>query len=129
MTKWSKCLVGPSYWIRKDSSIFVSHQVGIGENFVNVMDKEGEGFKKRPFSTSEAKMKEGIFTGLDIRKVICNCSWRKTQAKGIRYMEIVYKSSKRIFMQHIRRNHKTLVEDILKYYWIMGYQMSLNYIF
>ena len=63
------------------------------------MDKEGDGYKYLSEFSRDSKIKEGVFIKFDIRNVICDSFFKGSQPKGIRDMEIVCKSNKRICRQ------------------------------
>lgn len=105
-------------------------KLGLMKNFVKAMDKNGEGFLylKSIFSKlSDAKLKEGIFIGPQIRLLMKNqmfdqklndkelCAWTSLKAviKG--------------FLGNYRAdNAELLVNDLLKAYKNMGCRMSLK---
>ena len=100
------------------------------KNFVKAMDREGEGFKyltERFPRLSGAKIKEGIFTGPDIRKVIRDPEFeKKLNQKELAAWKAFVKVVKGFLGNKKEENYKTLVENLLKGYKAMGCRMSLK---
>ena len=93
-------------------------KLGLMKNFVKAMDREGEGFKyltEHFPRLSEAKIKEGDFTGPDIRKVIHDPEFeKKLNQKELAAWEAFVKVVKGFLGNKKEENYKTLLENLLK---------------
>lgn len=76
-------------------------KLGLMKNFVKAMDKTGEGFLhlKSVFpKLSDAKLKEGIFVGPQIRKLMKNGNFNpKLNTKELSSLDIIESCNKRVF--------------------------------
>ena len=75
-------------------------KLGLMKNFVKALDKNGEAFHylKALFpEISDAKLKEGIFVGPQIRKLLNDNIFEKRQPSGIISMEIFFICRQRFF--------------------------------
>lgn len=105
-------------------------KLGLMKNFVKGMDRDGPGFKylSELFpQLSEAKIKEGVFTGPDIRKVIRDPEFEKQLNKEELAAWIAFVKVVKGFLGNNREdNYKSLVLNLLKTYKAMGCRMSLK---
>lgn len=105
-------------------------KLGLMKNFVKGMDREGPGFKYLSESfprLSEAKIKEGVFTGPDIRKVIRDPEFeKKLNQKELAAWKAFVKVVNGFLGNRKEENYKTLVVDLLETYNAMGCRMSLK---
>ena len=103
-------------------------KLGLMKQFVKALNKEGDCFKyiceKFPI-VSEAKLKEGIFNGPDIRKFMSDAAFKSTmdekeKAAWISFSEVVSK-----FLGNNKDpNYRKIVGDMLEAYKELGYNMS-----
>lgn len=105
-------------------------KLGLMKNFVKAMNKEGEGFKYMkdlfPRLTS-AKIKEGIFNGPQIRKIMKDEYFQEklTNIEGNAWK--AFRSVCENFLgNHRADNYKELIDELLKSYKKMGCNMSLK---
>lgn len=105
-------------------------KLGLMKNFVKAMDKEGEGFKYLTLSfpqLSEAKIKEGVFTGPDIRKMIRDPDFEKMLNKKELDAWVSFVKVVKGFLGNKKEdNYKDLVLNLLKTFKAMGCNMSLK---
>ena len=100
------------------------------KQFVKALNKEGDCFKyiceKFPI-VSEAKLKEGIFNGPDIRKLMSDAAFKSTmdekeKAAWISFSEVVSK-----FLGNNKDpNYRKIVGDMLEAYKELGCNMSMK---
>ena len=84
-------------------------------------------FKRTFPQLSEAKTKEDIFTGPDIRKVIHDFAFeRKLCQKELGAWKLFVKVVNEFLSSKKEENYKTLVEELLRSYQLMGCQVSLK---
>ncbi|CAH2989105.1 unnamed protein product [Chilo suppressalis] len=102
-------------------------KLGLKKNFVKAMNKEGDGFLyfKTVFSKlSDAKLKEGIFVGPQIRTLINDPNFDKkltnTELDAWLSLKAVIKGN------HRAENAEQLVNDKIKAYEKLGCRMSLK---
>jgi len=105
-------------------------KLGLIKNFVKALDKNGDAFMylKEKFSRlSEAKLKEGVFDGPQIRQLLKDANFRKKLktkelAAWSAFECVVYQ-----FLGNYRDpNFKILVTNLLQAYRDMGVRMSLK---
>lgn len=105
-------------------------KLGLMKNFVKAMDQNGKGFLylKSVFSNlSDAKLKEGIFVGPQIRKLMKNNEFDKNLTKKELAAWLSLKEVIRgVLSNHKAENAEFLVKDLLKKYQTMGCRMSLK---
>lgn len=99
-------------------------KLGLIKNFVKALDKEGEAFHylKTIFpQISEAKIKEGIFVGPQIRKIMVNTHFKEllspVEAAAWDSFEKVVTS---FLGKHKSPNFELIVNDLIKNYAEMG---------
>lgn len=105
-------------------------KLGLIKNFVKSLNKEGDGFKhlRKIFpKLSDAKLKEGIFVGPQIRKLLNDPEFESK----LRSVELdAWKSFKSVvegFLGNYKsNNYKKLIDDLLKNYEKLGCRMSLK---
>jgi hypothetical protein len=100
------------------------------KNFVKGMDPEGAGFsylgEKFP-SISAAKIKEGVFVGPDIRKLIANPNFDATLSALELDAWVSFKELCSNFLgNHRADNYVKLVDNLLIAYRELGCRMSLK---
>ena len=105
-------------------------KLGLFKNFVKAMDIEGEGFKhiakKVPYK-SEAKLKQGIFVGPEIRKLIKDEELKtKLNAKKLAAWEAFKLVEQNFLGKHKAANCKEIVNKMLNAYQEIGARMSLK---
>lgn len=105
-------------------------KLGLMKNFVKAMDKTGEGFLylRSIFSKlSEAKLKEGIFVGPQIRQLMKDPTFDQKLTAKERDAWISLKGVVKGFLGNQRAaNAELLVQNLLKAYKAMGCRMSLK---
>lgn len=100
------------------------------KNFVKAMDKTGEAFlylsTKFP-RLSEAKIKEGVFVGPQIRKLFKDEHFNNI-LKGDEKLawDSFVQVSKNFLGEHKAENYKDIVENLLQCYYRLGCNMSLK---
>ncbi|KAJ8716001.1 hypothetical protein PYW08_013286 [Mythimna loreyi] len=105
-------------------------KLGLVKNFVKALDKEGPAFQylKTIFpKLSDAKLKEGIFVGPQIRKLMKDTDFEKTlndnELNAWNSLKCIIKQ----FLGNIKsENYEQIVTDLLKNYQKMGCRMSLK---
>lgn len=105
-------------------------KLGLIKNFVKAMDRNGEGFLylKSIFPRlSEAKLKEGIFVGPDIRKIIKDSNFLlklNTEEKNawLSFVDVV----KNFLGNKKSPNYEEMVSKLLEDYKALGCNMSLK---
>lgn len=105
-------------------------KLGIMKAFVKGMDQDGEGFmylKEKFPGLSNEKIKEGVFVGPDIRKLIQDDQFdKKLNNKELKAWK-AFKSVISNFLGNRKSsNYKKLVEDMLKSLNQLGCNMSLK---
>lgn len=105
-------------------------KLGLMKNFVKAMDKEGEGFmylKQKFPHLSDAKIKEGIFVGPQIRHLLKDLTFEAklntTEKKAwIAFREVCAK-----FLGNEKsRDYRKIVQELLTSYKTLGCNMSLK---
>lgn len=100
------------------------------KNFVKAMDKNGAGFQylKEKFpKISDAKIKEGVFVGPQIRQVIKDDIF-KEQLDDLEKpaWESFIKITENFLGNHRSNDYKTIVKELLENYKALGCNMSLK---
>jgi len=100
------------------------------KNFVKGMDKTGRGFeyvKKKLPNVSDAKIKEGIFIGPQIRELMQDKQFDEelngTEINAWLYFERICKD---FLGNHKAANYQDVVQDLLTSYKAMGCNMTLK---
>lgn len=105
-------------------------KLGLMKNFVKAMDKEGRGFQylQEQFpSLTYAKIKEGIFIGPQIRKLMKDKSFEASLSDLEKAAWIDFKNVVTQFLGNYRSpNYEKLIKDMLKSYKNLGCSMSLK---
>lgn len=105
-------------------------KLGLIKNFVKAMDKEGDGFlylKQKFPKLSEAKIKEGIFVGPQIRALFKDLDFkRKLNATESRAWSAFEKVCQQFLGNKRDTNYKGIVKELLSSYKAMGCNMSLK---
>ena len=100
------------------------------KNFVKAVDKSGRAFQylRAKFQRlSEAKLKEGIFIGPQIRNLLDDAVFERTLTPVEKNAWLAFKSVCVNFLGNYRaENYRDLVEDLLRAYKLMGCNMSLK---
>lgn len=105
-------------------------KLGLMKNFVKALDKDGDALKylKQIFpKLSDAKLKEGIFVGPQIRKILKDKKFHQTLSN----VELAaWKSFKTIVSEFLGNRkietYEKLVKELLEHYCKMGCRMSLK---
>ena len=105
-------------------------KLGLMKNFVKAMDRTGRGFQylqdKFP-RISEAKLKEGIFVGPQIRQVIRDENFNNTLNNVELSAWVAFKNVVSQFLGNYKaQNYAELVDDLLTSYKNLGCNMSLK---
>lgn len=100
------------------------------KQYVKSLQKDGDCFKylctKFP-KLSEAKLKEGVFTGPDIRKLLTDPSFVETMNEKEKEAWVSFKDVVRKFLGNTKDpNYKTIVQRMLAAYEAQGCKMSLK---
>ena len=108
-------------------------KLGLMKNFVKAVDKSGRAFQylRAKFQRlSEAKLKEGIFIGPQIRNLLDDAVFERTLTPVEKNAWLAFKSVCVNFLGNYRaENYRDLVEDLLRAYKLMGCNMSLTWTF
>ena len=100
------------------------------KNFVKAMNRDGPGFQylRSQFpQLSDAKIKEGIFVGPQIRKIICDPNFKPVLSKKELAAWKAFKEVVQGFLGNERSPHYVkLVQKLLKSYHTLGCTMSLK---
>lgn len=105
-------------------------KLGSMKQFVKSLQKDGDCFKylctKFP-KLSEAKLKEGVFTGPDIRKLLTDPSFVETINEKEKEAWVSFKDVVLKFLGNTKDpNYKTIVQRMLAAYEAQGCKMSLK---
>jgi hypothetical protein len=105
-------------------------KLGLMKNFVKAMNKHGKHFEylreKFP-KLSDAKLKEGIFIGLQIRGIIDDDVFEHLSPETEKSAWLTFEAVCLNFLGNVKaENYKELVEDVLKAYQTMECNMSLK---
>jgi hypothetical protein len=99
-------------------------------NFIKAMDKSGAGFmclKHKCPRLSDAKIKEGIFVGLQIRELIKYEQYKEELSEVGKAAWQAFKNVTKIFLgNHKAENYHEIVCDLMTAYKCMGRNMSLK---
>lgn len=105
-------------------------KLGLMKNFVKALDKEGDAFQflKLKFpGLSDAKLKEGIFVGPQIREVIKDDAFDKTLDPTEKAAWFAFKDVCANFLGNNKsKNYRTKVNKLLQAYKKLGCSMSLK---
>lgn len=105
-------------------------KLGLMKNFVKGMDKTGAAFKyltTKFARLSEAKLKEGVFIGPQIRKLLRDSGFdRVVCGKEKEAWEAFKLVATRFLGNNKAANYKELVENLIKAYKSLGCNMSLK---
>ena len=105
-------------------------KLGLMKNFVKAMNKEGDGFKylRQVFpQLSDAKLKEGIFIGPQIRKLLDDTNFTDTLTRQELRAWTSFVSVVRGFLGNNKdANYEQLVNELLDAYKSLGARMSLK---
>lgn len=100
------------------------------KNFVKAMDRNGRGFlylKQKFPRISEAKIKEGIFVGPQIRKIMTDELFDNVLNEAELRAWSAFKSVVANFLGNVKAdNYKDIVSELLSAYKGMGCNMSLK---
>ena len=105
-------------------------KLGLMKNFVKSMDKTSRGFEylrnKFP-NVSDAKIKEGIFTGPQIRELMQDKQFDEDLNETVRNAWLSFKRICKDFLgNHKAANYQDVVQDLLTLYKALGCNMSLK---
>ena len=119
LAEWHKILLPPPLF-----------ELGLKKNFVKAMDWTGSAFKclaeKFP-RLSEAKIKEGLFMGPQIRRVFRDYMFSSLLQGDERKVWDAFRLVSANFLGNIRaENYTELIEDVLSLYHKLGCNMSLK---
>lgn len=105
-------------------------KLGLFKNFVKAMDKDGAGFhylKEKFPRVSDAKIKEGIFVGPQIRTLIKDEQFGELLSQVEKSAWNTFKNVVENFLgNHKSPNYREIVGDLLHSYKRMGCNMSLK---
>lgn len=105
-------------------------KLGLMKNFVKAMDKEGEGFaylKKMFPKISDAKLKEGIFVGPQIRQLMRDAHFEATLTPNELRAWVAFKKVCENFLgSHHSEEYEKYVQELLDAYLELGCRMSLK---
>lgn len=105
-------------------------KLGLIKNFVKALDREGNAFKylKDKFPRiSEAKIKEGIFVGPQIRQLFKDANFRQILSDNESRAWNAFESVCNNFLGNNKsENYRELVEELLTAYHILECNMSLK---
>jgi hypothetical protein len=100
------------------------------KNFIKAMDKSGAGFmylKHKCPRLSDAKIKEGIFVGLQIRELIKYEQYEEELSEVGKAAWQAFKNVTKSFLgNHKAENYHEIVNDLMTAYKCMGRNMSLK---
>ena len=100
------------------------------KNFVKVMDKTGRGFEhvRNMFpNVSDAKIKEGIFIGPQMRELMQDKQFDEDLNETERNAWLSFKRICKDFLgNHKAANYQDVVQDLLTSYKAMGCNMTLK---
>lgn len=105
-------------------------KLGLMKQFVKALDKDGKCFQSllKIFpSLSDAKIKEGVFNGPDIRKVMKSTEFENTMTKYEKAAWVDFKNVVKSFLGNKKdENYEAVVEKMLKSFEKLGCNMSLK---
>lgn len=105
-------------------------KLGLMKNFVKAINRDGEGFahlrQKFP-RLSEAKIKEGVFVGPQIRELFKDSAFRNSLGDTERRAWDAFANLSKNFLGNRKaENYKDLVDELLSSYKALGCNMSLK---
>lgn len=105
-------------------------KLGLMKNFVKAMDRHGEGFHylKRKFpKISDAKIKEGIFVGPQIRELMKDSQFEQllNEREAAAWRSFI-KVAKNFLGKKQTTNYYELISELLENYKLLGCNMSLK---
>ena len=105
-------------------------KLGLMKNFVKAMNKDGDGFKylRQVFpQLSDAKLKEGIFIGPQIRKLLDDVNFtEKLTRQELRAWNSFVSIVRGFLGNTMDANYQQLVDELLDSYKSLGARMSLK---
>ena len=105
-------------------------KLGLMKNFVKAMDKEGSGFQylREIFpQLSDVKLKEAIFIGPQIRKLLDDLRFQEQlNEKELAAWKCFVRVVKGFLGNKKDEDYKSLIDELLKTYEILGCRMSLK---
>ncbi|UYV84365.1 hypothetical protein LAZ67_X001944 [Cordylochernes scorpioides] len=105
-------------------------KLGLMKNFVKAMDRNASGFaylKQKCSSISDAKMKEGIFVGPQIRELLQDENFQNSLNKVEAAVWNSFKNVCKNFLGSVKvENYRDIVNDLLLSYKALGCNMSLK---
>lgn len=105
-------------------------KLGLMKQFVKALPKDGETFKyleKKFPGLSEAKLKEGVFVGPDIRKLMKDNQFEKVMKKAEKEAWISFKEVASKFLGNNKDpDYEEIVNKMLKCFKTLGCSMSLK---
>jgi hypothetical protein len=124
-----KCCQSSSYSSGENLSAPFAHKAGPHEGLFG-MDKTSNGFEyvrnKFP-NMSDAKIKEGIFIGPQIREMMQDKQFNEDLNETERNAWLIFKRIYKDFLgNHKAANYQDVVQDLLTLYKAMGCNMSLK---
>ncbi|UYV80326.1 hypothetical protein LAZ67_18002425 [Cordylochernes scorpioides] len=105
-------------------------KLGLMKNFVKAMDRNASGFaylKQKMSSISEAKIKEGIFVGPQIRELQQDENFQNSLIEVEAAAWNSFRNVCKNFLGSVKvENYRDIVNDLLLSYKALGYNMSLK---
>ena len=105
-------------------------KLGLIKNFVKAMDRDGSAFiflKNKFPRISEAKLKEGLFVGPQIRELMKDTQFENQLNMQEAAACLYFKKVVTNFLGNFRsENYRELVREMIENYKIMGCNMSLK---
>ena len=105
-------------------------KLGLMKQFVKALPKEGETFRylcEQFLGLSEAKLKEGIFVGPDIRKLLRDTNFETKMESKEKAAWLSFKQVVTSFLGNKKDpNYKSIVADMLKNFMKLGCNMSIK---
>ena len=131
LTPGEKNVVNPPLFLPEKIFLPPLHtKLGFGKNYVIAMDKTGRAFKyfRNTFpNVSDAKIREGIFIGTQIRELMQDKQFDEDLNETERNAWLSFKRICKEFLgNHKAANHQDVVQDLLTSYKAMGCNMSLK---
>jgi len=134
LTPGEKSVVSPPLVLPENIFLPSLHiRLKLMKKFVKGMDKTGRGFQyvrnKFP-NVSDAKIKEGIFIGLQVRQLMQDKQFDEDLNETERNAWLSFKRiCKDVLGNHKAANYQDVVQDLLTSYKAMGCDMSLKILF
>jgi hypothetical protein len=105
-------------------------KLGLMKNFVKAMDKESDGFlflKQKFPRISDAKIKEGIFVGPQIKELMRDSNFDEVLNENEKAAWNAFKAVTQNFLGNNKSpNYSQLIEELIEAYRVMGCNMSLK---